>query len=275
MATYIITDSTSYLPADFIQHNNIQVIPLNVHLHDRVYKENLDLSNQEYYHLLRTQPIFPSTSQPSTGDFCKVFEQLQPGDEAIVILISSRLSGTVQSAEIAKNILGKPSNIHIIDSYTTTVGMGLMVLEACQLLNSGHDTLSVIERLQDIRERLKLLFVVDNLEYLARGGRISSLAKSIGNILQIKPILHVRDGQIELWDKVRTRQKAVNHILEELNTHLPAVQRVGVTHVDALEEGQSLFKQVKEIFPGEVLFYETGPVIGSHAGPGAVALAFF
>lgn len=107
MATYIITDSTSYLPADFIQHNNIQVIPLNVHLHDRVYKENLDLSNQEYYHLLRTQPIFPSTSQPSTGDFCKVFEQLQPGDEAIVILISSRLSGTVQSAEIAKNILGK------------------------------------------------------------------------------------------------------------------------------------------------------------------------
>jgi DegV family protein with EDD domain len=275
MATYIITDSTSYLPADFIQHNNIQVIPLNVHLHDRVYKENLDLSNQEYYHLLRTQPIFPSTSQPSTGDFCKVFEQLQPGDEAIVILISSRLSGTVQSAEIAKNILGKPSNIHIIDSYTTTVGMGLIVLEACQLLNSGHDTLSVIERLQDIRERLKLLFVVDNLEYLARGGRISSLAKSIGNILQIKPILHVRDGQIELWDKVRTRQKAVNHILEELNTHLPAVQRVGVTHVDALEEGQSLFKQVKEIFPGEVLFYETGPVIGSHAGPGAVALAFF
>jgi len=276
MAKAIITDSTVYLPPPVVEQYEIKVVPLNVQIKNKNFKEGVELANRDYYSLLRQERVFPQTSQPSAGDFFKAFSSLQNGDEALVILISSALSGTVQSALIARDMLKNDNiKIHIIDSNSTAIGLALQVIKACEMLAQGEEMDTIKQELQRIQSKSKLFFAVDDLEYLARGGRISHLSKYLGNILQLKPILHLQNGRIEIFKKIRSKQKAVKTILEELKKDLEQIEKVAIAHVDALEEAEQLHNEVSKIYNGNILIAEAGPVIGSHVGPGTLGLAYY
>lgn len=276
MAKIIITDSTAYLPDAIISQYGVKVVPLNIHFHDRVFQEGIDLTNSDYYHTLRREPIFPLTSQPPAGNFTEIFKKLKPGDEALVILISSSLSGTIQSALLARDILANNQiSITIIDSQSTTIGLAFQVIRACELIAEGIEIPVIKSELEKIQESTRLFFVVDNLEYLVRGGRISHLSKYIGNFFKIKPVLWIKSGKIEVFKKIRTKKKAINVIIEELKDYPETVERIAITHVDSPDEAQYLLKEITKIYPADIPIIETGPVIGTHVGPGSIGLAFY
>lgn len=277
MTKILITDSTADLPHEYANQHGIYVVPLNIHLQNAVYKDGVDIKPAELYHRLRHEDIFPRTSQPSAGEFLELYRELQPEDECLVICISSELSGTYQSAQIGADMASEESaaEIHVVDSRSASIGLGLQVMYARQCFAEGKDIAQTLSELAEVRRRMRILFVVDTLDYLARGGRISQLSKRLGNLLQLKPLLHLEDGRIALLDKVRTKPKAVQHMLEIFTKEADQAQQVAVLHIDALEEGQALQQKVQEHYSGEVTLYQCGAVIGSHAGPGTVGLCWY
>lgn len=273
MATILITDSTANLAANIIEQYQIKVIPLNIHLPDMVFKEG-DISNSEYYRRLREEKFSPQTSQPSPADFLNVYKLLQPDDEAVVILISSCLSGTVQSALVARDMYSYPDHITVIDSWSAAMGLGFQVMKAGRMIAEGSSVKEIENELMVMREKMKIFFVVDTLEYLIRGGRISHVRGFIGNILKVKPVLALNEGQIRLAEKVRTRQKALDGLVSQLRQDLRDVHEVAVAHVDAEAAACLLAERIEEIYPHPVIG-ELGPVIGSHTGPGTLGLIYY
>ncbi|MDI9479318.1 MAG: DegV family protein [Bacillota bacterium] len=277
MAQIIITDSTSDLPLDFVEENKIHIVPLNIHLQDSLYKDGVDIQPSELYYRLRTEDIFPQTSQPSAGEFMEIYQTLKPDDEVLVLCLSSELSGTYQSAEMARDMVAEQidAEIHVVDSRSVSLGLGMQVIHAQKCFAEGKDMAQTLYELAEIRRRMRLIFAVDTLEYLARGGRISQLSKRLGNLLQLKPVLHLEEGRIEVLDKVRTRSKAVQRILEIFYKEASQAQQVGILHIDAPTEGQQLAQKVQEYYHGPLLLAQCGAVIGSHAGPGTVGICWY
>lgn len=273
MKRVLVTDSTAYLDGQIAQEKGIFIVPLNFHLKNRSYKEGLDISNHDYYELLKSEAIFPTTSQPSSGDFLQIFNQFQTGDEVLVISLSSKLSGTMQSAQIAAKLINKDIKIFIHDSKSAAAGLEFQVLKAWELLEAGEDIPNIIKYLEMMRENTKIFFMVNNLEYLARGGRIGKAASVLGNILQLKPILGVEDGEIGLFDKVRSRQKAVKALISQVEKEIENLEAVTVISIDANEEARKLQAEIQAISPVLVGYSEAGPVIGSHVGPGGLGVA--
>lgn len=274
MRKFVITDSTAYINNDTAKKHGIIVIPLNVHIKDKTYKEGFDISNHDYYNLLKSEPIFPTTSQPSSGDFLTFFNKMESGDEALVITISAKLSGTMQSAQIASKITNRKVNIHIHDSVSAAAGMAFQVLKASDLFKSGKDMASVVRELEDMQKRTKIFFMVSNLEYLARGGRIGKAAQILGTILQLKPILSLNDGEINLFDKVRTRQKAIQSLIAQVKNEQDKLEAITVISIAADEEAKALQQDLQKLSPIPVGISEAGPVIGTHIGPGGLGVAF-
>lgn len=276
MARYVITDSTAYLPADILERYNIVTVPLNVHLDGEIYKEGLDITNNDFYRLLRSSSSFPTTSQPSAGEFLDVFSQLQPDDEAIVILISSDLSGTVQSAEVAHRMLSfeLQEQISVVDSRFTSMGLGFQVIKAAEMFNAGSSRSDILQALALMQTKQAIFFIVNDLQYLVRGGRLSKTSGLVGNLLQIRPILHVHNGRIELFEKVRTTEKALGTMMLEVERKLPGLERLGVIHVQSPVEAEKLKTRLENEFGLPTTISEAGPVVGSHAGPGALGIAY-
>lgn len=277
MAKYVVTDSTSDLPISYRKENQLRIIPLNVHVLDKTYKDGVDLNNQEYYKRLRREPISPLTSQPSSGDFLAIFDNFADDDEIAVVLISSCLSGTIQSALLARDIVlqKRKMKIEIIDSLSTSLGLGFQVMRFCDLLEEGKSLTEVKAELLRIQDKSRVYFVVDDLEYLFRGGRISRISKKIGNLLQLKPVLALNEGQIEVFDKVRTKPKAIRKILQLLQDDSAEIEKLAVIHVDNEEEASKILREIETFYPGPILIAEAGPVIGTHTGPGTIGLAYY
>jgi DegV family protein with EDD domain len=273
LVKFLVTDSTANLGIETIQKYQIKVVPLNVHLPDLVFKEG-EVPNSEYYRRLKEEKFSPQTSQPSPADFLDVFNLLQPEDEAIVILISSHLSGTVQSALIARDMFSYPEHITVIDSYSSAMGLGFQVIKAAHMIKEGKSLTDITNEIVSVRDSMKLFFVVDTMEYLVRGGRVSHISGFLGNMLKIKPILYLKDGQIRLYDKVRTRQKALEELMNLLQQDIENIHKVAVVHVDAEEAAGLLAQRIKEVFPDPIVG-ELGPVIGSHTGPGTLGLIYY
>jgi DegV family protein with EDD domain len=237
----------------------------------------VDIQPSELYYRLRTEDIFPQTSQPSAGEFMEIYQTLKPDDEVLVLCLSSELSGTYQSAEMARDMVAEQidAEIHVVDSRFVSLGLGMQVIHAQKCFAEGKDMAQTLYELAEIRRRMRLIFAVDTLEYLARGGRISQLSKRLGNLLQLKPVLHLEEGRIEVLDKVRTRSKAVQRILEIFYKEASQAQQVGILHIDAPTEGQQLAQKVQEYYHGPLLLAQCGAVIGSHAGPGTVGICWY
>ena len=279
MAIVVVTDSTAYLPQTVVDLYGIKVIPLYVTLGTEVFKEGTVYSNQEYYSRLRSEKIFPRTSQPSTGDFYEVFSETHPGDTILGIFIAGKLSGTVRTAEMVKEML-TDRNIIVLDSRCTVLAMAFQVMRACEMVHAGFAIEDILQEIRRIQSRFAIYFVVDDLEYLFRGGRLSRVGKMVGNILQIKPILYLdpgTQGAIHVYDKVRTKVRALQRIVSDFKQRLDEgnIEEIGICHVDCPEEAADLEERVSALWGKPVPVYEMGPVIGSHVGPGALGLCYY
>jgi DegV family protein with EDD domain len=270
-----VTDSSAYLPVDLIQEHNIQVIPLKVHFGEQTYRDEIDLSHEEFYRMLAEAETLPTTSQPSAGEFFDLYSELsKDGHEIISIHISSKLSGTVSSAQSAKEMLPE-AKITIIDSASTAMGLGLMALTAARAAEEGKTAAEIVAAVEKMIPAMNVVFVVDTLEYLQKGGRIGGAAALVGALLKVKPILCLKDGRVEPLDKVRSKRKALARLLEVVEERVgPGTPvRVAVLHAQVPDEARALEQEVRARFNcTECYFAELGPVLGTHTGPGVVGL---
>lgn len=273
----IITDNCCDLPREVLERYDIAVVPLRVRFGDEeIPPENFD--NAAFYSRLKTSSRLPSTSQPMPGDF---LEQYRKGTaenrEIISIHLSSGISGTVQSANIAADMLpGKP--IHVVDSRKASVGQGLMVLEAARMARSGEPAASILLRLSEMQKRMRCIFVVGNLDILIKGGRLSRAKGLLAGALDIKPVLHMdTEGKIVPFSKARGHRGARNKLIELMETLGSDLgsQTAGICHSACPDDAEYLKSTIIEkLDVPEVIIGEIGPVIGSHVGAGTFSVFF-
>jgi DegV family protein with EDD domain len=274
----VVTDSSAYLPAELLQRYGIQVIPLNVHFNGSLYKDGVDITEEEFFRKLAAAPELPSTSQPSAGEFAEFFRRAAQGADGVVaIVLSSSLSGTYSSAITAKDML-PDLPIAVVDSRTTSMGMGFLVLAAARAAQEGKSLEEVVAVVEGLVNRVSVVFMPDTLKYLAKGGRIGNAAALMGSVLAIKPLLEVAGGKVEPLEKVRTRSKAIARlvgVLKERCDGRPA--HVAVIHTLAPQEAEQIRQQIARDFPHVNELFTTGvsPVIGTHVGPGCLGLCFY
>lgn len=274
----IVTDSTAYLPKVFIESNNIKVVSLKIHWDDDDFIDGVSITPAEFYKRLEKSSTIPTTSQPSMEEFLRIFEELAPHCDGIVVpLISSGISGTVASAQAAVTEFSQVP-VEIIDSRSTSAGLALVVIAIAQAVSEGK-SLEEIKRLADsIVERMKIFFVVDTLEYLHKGGRIGGASRFLGTALSIKPILYFdENGKIDGLEKVRIKNKALKRILELTVEGIGDKKAViSLIHANALKEVEQFRNEVQGYFPeNQIDVYDLSPVIGTHVGPGTIGIASY
>lgn len=274
----IVTDSTAYLPQDCIKQYNISITPLSVIWGEDVYQDGVDIQPAEFYTRLKTSKVMPTTSQVTPAVMMNTFQSLlEQGYDVLGVFISSKISGTVQSAIQAREMMKAENKITILDSLSTTMAMGWSVLTAARAAQAGENLTQCEKVAQHACDNSGLYFVVETLEFLRRGGRVSGTQAMAGTILNIKPILELRDGKIESAEKVRTKQKAMQRMLELTAERIGgrAPIRIAVTHANSEADASALLELANKQFdPVEKLISPLSPVIGTHAGPGTVALSF-
>ncbi len=277
----VVTDSMACIPAELVKAYDIHIIPVYVVFGQKVFRDGVDLTPTQFYRMLRTTEVMPSTATFSVGECLKLYTELSRDAEAIVaVFISREFSATVETALEAKKLFtegGERIPIRVIDSRTAAMAQGFVALAAARAAAEGRSLAEVVKRAEDVIRRVNLMAVVDTFEYLQRSGRVPAIAAIMGSMLQIKPIISVEDGRAEVLDRPRTRAKAVRRILEIMERRVgsnPA--HVAVLHGDALEEAERLRDEVASRFDCVELFItELSPVLGAHAGPGVLGLAYY
>ena len=274
----IVTDSTGYLPSDIIETYGISVVPLKVQFGSETYDEITGISNHDFYQRLTTTQDFPTTSQPSAGEFKEAYQKILAQNldaEILVPTVSSKFSGTYNSARSAAEQL-PAAKITIFDTRSAAMGLGLMVMTAAKMAAEDQPMAVITSRLEQMRRETNIVLVVDSLEYLKRGGRIGAATACLGTLLNTKPILAVVDGEIQPLDRVRTKKKAINRLFSELDQKLIHPEQpiqAGVMHVATETEAQELAEMIQSRFNITYFFVsELGPVVGAHVGPGTLGV---
>lgn len=273
----IVTDSTSDLPADLQERHGVTVVPLNVHLGDEVYRDQVDLTTDQFMERLKGSSAMPRTSQPSPAVFEETFRRLGADHDAVVaVLISAKLSGTLQAATIAAAAAAGEIPVEIVDSANGSMGLGLQAMRAAELAGRGMDAPAIAARLRAETTANHVVFFVDTLEFLQRNGRIGRAAALIGGVLQLKPLLRVDEGQIVPFERTRTRGRAIQGLIEFVRG-LPSVARLSALYTGAADGAGFADRLATEIgFERDrIPVVQMGPVITSHVGPGALGVAVF
>ncbi|OLN33603.1 DegV family protein [Desulfosporosinus metallidurans] len=274
----IVMDSTGYLSNDILEQFQINVVPLTVNIGDETFSE-LELSNVVFFEKLSHISGLPTTSQPPVGSFLQTYESLfsQGIEEIVSIHLSAAISGTLHSAQMAKDLASSP-NIHIFDSKSSALGLGALAWAAAEWAEEGLRASEIMMNLDNLKQQTELYFIVNSLENLRKGGRIGGAAALVGTLLQIKPILYFNQrAEIDVFDKVRSRSRAWQRVLDELTRALSTGKRyrICVMHVNIPKEGETLLNELQIRFPEhEVRLFEAGAVIATHVGSGAFGLTF-
>ena len=273
----LITDSTCDLPQALREQYAINVLPLTVIWGDEQLRDGVDILPEAFYDRLVTDPVYPTTSQPTPQDFLNICERVQQQgvQEIVVITISSAMSGTYESAKLAAPIVDLP--VHVVDSKSNSMSLGWQVLAAARAREAGGDVEAMIAAADAARKTMVYIVTLDTLEYLRKGGRIGGASAFIGTLLNFKPQIMVNHetGMVEAGRRTRTRQKAIqalyNDFFDRLNTSKP--MRIAVLHNAALPEAEALAARVQaEFAPRELVISIVSPVLGVHTGPRALAL---
>lgn len=275
MSIAIVTDSTADLPSQLTKRRAITVVPLTLNFEGRSLLDGVDIRPSEFYRKLPNATTHPTTSQPSAGRFAETYAQLlNDHDEVVSIHISEKLSGTYASA-VQGAEMTDPKRVHVVDSEVVSMSLGLVTLVAAELAARGDSATSIAERVTAMRDQVQTYFSVATLEFLRRGGRIGRASAMLGSVLQVKPVLCIRDGQVTPLERVRTFDRARNRIIELAR----AVDRgkglcVIVGHADAEDDAERVALGVEDV--AETLMIQPlGPVVGAHAGPGVVGLGCY
>lgn len=273
----ILTDSSAYLPKSLTNELNISVVPLTLHWDGKSYYDGVDIQAEEFYTRLSTSSTIPTTSQVTVQQFDDAFGRLlNQGYEVLSLNISSGISGTVESAyQAQKNYSGKP--LEVVDTRLVSMALGFMVLAAARAARDGASFAECKAIAADAYDKIGVYFTVDDLKYLNKGGRINTAKRLLGSIMDIKPLMEIKDGKIELVESVKSRKKAIARMLElaekRINGATPV--RISPFHALALDEAQKLMTTAQERFnPVESILTEVSPVVGTHTGPGTLSLAF-
>lgn len=275
----IITDSTCEAPPQVLAHPAVSVLPLSVLFGQTALRDGIDITRDEFWARLPTSNPLPTTSQATPADFSALFEKfVAAGDEVIALTISGKLSGTLSSALAACE--GHPNwPVSVVDSKSTSIGLGLMLQEAVTRADAGATRAEIVAKLQQMREEIRIVFVLETLEYLQRGGRIGKAQAFVGTLLKFKPLLGIVDGEVVPLTRVRSRAKALETVQELLLTQVPARGarvRIGITHAQALAEARALGGALAPRFGAAQPFVaDLGPVLGVHVGPGTIGIAVY
>lgn len=276
-AISLITDSTCDIPSELIEKYEIVVVPELIQWGGQILRDRIDLHPEAFYRRLSTDRQFPATSQPAVQDFLRVYRAAveRGAREIVVVTVSGAMSGTCQSACMAAQQVETP--VHVIDSKGLTMSLGWQVLAAARIRAVGGDAQAMIEKMKQVRRKLAMYACLDTMEYLHRGGRVSGAAWLAGMLLNIKPLLYIdhNTGQVEASDRVRNHRKSVELLYQRFFEAVDAgkVLRVAVMHGDAPQEARELADRIQHEFsPAELLVNVTGPVVGIHTGPRALAL---
>ncbi|MEW6717118.1 MAG: DegV family protein [Chloroflexota bacterium] len=273
----LVTDSTAYIPPELVNKYKIKVIPQILIWGDKTYLDGVDISPEEFYNRLEKADIMPSSSQATPAHFKDTFsELLDSGKEILAVLISTALSGTVASALQAKEFF-PDAPIEIVDSRSCAMALGFIVLAAARAAEKGASLLECKAAAEKAIDHTGVVFAVDTLEFLHRGGRIGGASRLLGTALNIKPILELRDGRVEPLEKVRTRKKALQRLLElvEENTKNQSPIHIATLHANDPDTAEFLQKEIKtRISADEYIFSEVSPVVGTHTGPGTIGIAY-
>jgi DegV family protein with EDD domain len=274
----IVTDSSAYIPPDALAGLDVTVIPLWLIWEDESLRDGVDIDPPRFYQRLRTAKSLPTTSQPTPDDFMNVFKKLAEKADAIVaVLLSSKISGTHASAVMAQNQM-QEANIRIVDSKSSSMGLGFSVLAAAQAAAKGKLVDEVVAAAEAMRDKLHFFFMVDTLDFLYRSGRIKATKRLLGTILKIKPMLQFKDGLIQSLASERTMGKAITRMLDIAEEHLGGkrMAEAAVVDIDCLERGNRVAEMIKERFsPQKILRSEVSPLVGNVVGPGAFGIAFY
>lgn len=274
----IVTDSTAYLPEDLVSAYNITIVPLIVVWGEESLRDNIDISPAEFYQRLSKSKTMPSTSQATIQAFSDAFEKLhREGYEILTVVISSALSGTLDSAIQAKKML-PDAKIELIDSQYTSLPLAYMALAAARAAKRGASLERCKTIVETIRDHTQVFFAVDTLEFLHRGGRIGGASRFLGTALNLKPILLLQEGKVEALERVRTLKRAHNRLIELLEEGVDGHQNInmmGVVNAAAEDSAAKLLTKIKKTFkPNEVMLANISPVLGTHTGPGTVGVAY-
>ncbi len=274
MTVKVVTDSTADLPPQLAKELGITVVPVYLRFGDEVYRDRVDISEDEFYQRLLHDPIHPSTTQPSPQDFVGVYKNLARRAEGIIsIHVSSKLSGTYNSALRGKEIVEKECPIEVIDSQLVTMGLGQLVIVANAIAEYGNSLRQVVEEVKQTIPSIHVLGLLDTLKYLALGGRIGKVQALLGSALSVKPMLTIKDGELVPAGRVRSRAKGIDRLFEFVRNALD-IQDLSVVYNTTPDEAQALAERMGSVFSQErVRLARLGPALGVHTGPGILFVA--
>ncbi len=277
--TAIVTDSTAWIPGELRTKYNITVAPQVLIWGEEILNDGVDIQPQEFYARIKTAKVMPTTSQVSIVSMKNIFNGLvEKGFDVLGVFVSSKLSGTIQSATQGREMLGKGAEkVHVVDSLSTAMAMGFQVLAAARAVVDGASVADAKAMAEKARDHTGVFFAVDTLEFLHRGGRIGGAQRFIGTALNMKPVLALVDGRVEAVERIRTKGKALERVLELVAEKAKGQSpvRLASLHANAPDEARALLaRAAKELNATESILSEVSPVVGNHAGPGTVGLAY-
>lgn len=277
MGIRIVVDSTSDLTDEIIEKYNIKMVPLTVNFENESFLDKVELSTKEFFDKLEAAEKLPTTTLVSPGTFVEVFSEiLLEGDQVLGMFIASELSGTYDSARMAKDMIGS-EDIHLIDTKSVCLGSFALVLEAIRLVEEKKPIEEIVNELEALKEKTVVVAALDTLKYLEKGGRLSKGQAVIGSLLNIKPIIAVKDGKISVIDKIRGKNKTIKWFDEwiEKNNFDLSDKTVLLFHGRAYEQLKVLRNTIEEKYKiKNIIEQEIGAVIGTHAGPGVLGIGF-
>lgn len=269
----VVTDSTCDLDPKLVSKHNIIVVPLNVHFGDEVYRDQVDITTDEFMVKMAASTKLPTTSQPSVGAFETAFREAgQRAREIVCPVISSRLSGTYQSAQIAAQNVAAEIKVEVVDSLSGSMGLGFQVLRAVELANQGQDAAIIAQVLQNETDRYDVVFFVETLEHLRRGGRITKAAQVVGSALKLRPLLRVDEGKVVPFERTRTRSKAIQALVD-FAREVDVAEELAVIYNTTPDDAARLADMVASITPEhDVHISQMGPVLDTHLGPDVLGI---
>ena len=275
MTVRIVTDSSCDLPQALADKLGITIVPLSIRFGDEEFIDRTTITADEFWARCNASPVLPETAAPSPGQFETEYRRLKAdGATAVVVVaLSSSLSATMQSAEIAARNVAGDIDVHIVDSRNASMGLGLTALECAEAALAGATAADIVKLADSLIPRTHVFGALDTLENLKKGGRIGGAKAMLASALSIKPLIEVRNGLVEEAGKQRTRSKALAHLIDILKQNSGRLERVGILHAQCADIEQFL-ASVREVWSGEVIVVDIGAVIGTHAGVGTISIAF-
>jgi len=272
----VVTDSACDLPGPVVVENGVSIVPLSIRFGDTELVDGRDLTVEDFWARCTKSPVLPETAAPSPGAFAETFRGLAAGgaDGIVCINLASKLSATIQAAQAAANDLDGSVPVQVIDSKTASLGQGILVLAAARMAAEGKSMEDVVGTVTDLVDRVRLIATLDTLDNLKKGGRIGGAQAFLGSMLSIKPVIQVIDGAVEQESKQRTRTRSLRYLADKVAA-AGAIEGLAVMHAQAPDLNEFLDLLSRTVPRDQILVGDVGPVIGTHAGPGAIGCAFF